>query len=132
MKHYNNSGRVVSLLAMAWLVVLLPSLSLARWSQPTSQEANTKCRTYSVRRIEFIGNQNTRDRIVRRRITFSEGKALSEEDIQHTIKNLSRLKRLENLKREDIEINYAVEDLATPDWHCFADILIHVKEKKRR
>jgi hypothetical protein len=39
---------------------------------------------------------------------------------------------MEKLKREDIEITWAVADPATPGWHCFADIPIPVKEKKRR
>jgi Surface antigen variable number repeat len=132
MEGHNNIRRMLLLLAMSWLVVLLPDLAAAWWSQTISQEEPAECRTYSVRRIEFIGNDNTRDRIVRRRIAFSEGKTLSEQDIERTIKNLNRLKRLEKLKREDIEITYAVEDPATPGWHCFADILIRIKEKKRR
>ena len=117
---------------MPLLVVLLPYLPSARCSQTVSQEKAADCRTYPVRRIQFIGNENTRDRILRRRITFSEGKPLTEQDIERTIKKLNGLKRLEKLKREDIEIEYGVEDSATPGWHCFADILIHVKEKKRQ
>jgi len=131
MKGYSNSERNLLLMGMSLLVVLTQCLSSAKWSQAIGEEKPAECRTYAIRRIEFIGNENTRDRIVRRRITFSEGKTLTEKDIEQTIKNLNRLKRLEKLKRKDIEITYAVADPATPDWHCFADILIHLKEKKR-
>ena len=104
MKRYNHPRRILLLIAMPGLVVLFPNLSSARWSQTIAQEKTAECRTYAVRRIEFIGNENTRDRIVRRRIAFSEGKTLREKDIEQTIKNLNRLKRLEKLKRKDIEI----------------------------
>ena len=132
MKSYQGRRRLPLLLPCCSLIALLPILSLATRTQTTPQIKASECRTYAVRRIEFIGNENTRDRIVRRRVTFSEGKTLTEKDIEQTMKNLNRLKRLEKLKREDIEITYAVTDPATPDWHCFADILIHVKEKKKR
>ena len=131
MIRYDNSGRLLLLMASSLLVALLPNLSLASWSQTISQQKTAECSKYSVRRVEFVGNEKTRDRIVRRRVAFSEGKALSEQDIDRTIKNLNRLKHLEKLKREDIEIRYAVTDPATPDWRCFADILIHVKERTR-
>lgn len=132
MMRYSNFGRILLLMGMSWLGVLTLSLSSASLSQTPTQEKAAECRQYVVRRIEVIGNENMQDRIVRRRITFSEGKTLTEKDIEQAIKNLNRLKRLEKLKREDIEITYAVADPATPDWRCFADILIHVKEKKRR
>jgi outer membrane protein assembly factor BamA len=118
-------------MAMSLLVVLLPKGSAAMWPQNISKEKATECSTYSVRRIEFTGNAHTRDRYVRRKITLSEGKPLSERDIERTIKNLNRLRRLEELTRADITIAYGVEDPETPAWHCFADIHIHVKEKKR-
>jgi hypothetical protein len=129
---YSKFGKVLLLVALSLLTRPVPNLLLVKPAQTTSQGKPAACHTYAVRRIEFIGNQNTRDRIVRRRIAFSESKTLTEKDIEQTIKNLNRLKRLEKLKREDIEITYAEADPAMPDWHCFADILIHVKEKKRR
>jgi len=119
-------------MAISLLVVLLPYLSSAFCPQAIAQEKTAECRTYAVRRIEVTGNENTRDNIIRRRIVLSEGKTLAEKDIEQTLKNLNRLKRIERLKREDIETTYAVKDPATPDWHCFADILIRIKEKKRR
>jgi outer membrane protein assembly factor BamA len=120
------------LMAISLLVVLLPYLSSANWSQDSAQEKPAECRTYAVRRIEVTGNESTRDNIIRRRIVLSGGKTLTERDIEQTLKNLNRLKRIEKLKREDIEITYAVKAPVTPDWYCFADVLIHVKEKKRR
>ena len=127
---FNLMRRLLSVI-MFLFVVSLSNLSSASSLQTISPDKPAECRAYSVRRIEFIGNENTRDRIVRRRVAFSEGKTLSERDIERTIKNLNGLKLLEKLRREDIEIKYAVEEPATPHGHCLADILIHVKEKKR-
>ena len=127
-----NLMRMLSSVTMFLLTVLLPNSSSASSSQTISREKPAECRAYSVRRVEFIGNEDTGDRVLRRRIAFSEGKTLSERDIEQTIKKLNRLKQLEKLKRQDIEIKYAVEDPATPEWHCFADIRIHIREKTRR
>src|SRR5947209_1171889 len=117
MKRFKSYGRMLLLVIVSLPVVLLPGLSSAEWSQTILQEKTSECRTYAVRRIECIGNEHTRDRIVWRRVTLSVGKTLSEEDIERTLKNLNRLKRLEKLKLEDIEIKYAVEDQATPALH---------------
>jgi hypothetical protein len=97
----------------------------------TTPEKRAECSNYSVRRIEFINNVSIMDRYLRRPITLSEGKRLSEKDIQSTIKKLNGLKRIEKMTREDIKIGYGVYDPGTPAWHCFADVLIHVKERKR-
>jgi hypothetical protein len=96
----------------------------------TSPEKRPECKSYSVRRIEFINNTHTRDRYLRRPITLSEGKMLSEKDIESTIRKLNRLKRIEKLTRKDIIIGYGVDDPGTPNWYCFADVSIRIKEKK--
>jgi outer membrane protein assembly factor BamA len=113
-------------------VALLASLPSAKRSQAIAQEKTAECPTYTVRRVEFIGDERTRDHVTLRRIPFREGKALSDKDIERTIKRLNRIKSLEKLKREDIGITYVEKAPAIPDRHCYADILIHVREKKQR
>lgn len=132
MMDHLDSEKVRLLLCMPLLILLAPGLSAASRVESIAQEKTSECRTYAARRIEFIGNANTRDRIVRRRIAFAEGKPITEKEIAQTIKNLSSLKRIEKLKREDIEITPVAADPVTNEWRCFADILIHVKETKRR
>lgn len=105
--------------------------SLARSLQKTSEKP-AQCSTYSVRRIEIVGNTHTSDDALMRRIAFRIGKAFTERDIERTIKNLNRFGGVEKVMRQDISIEYGVNDAETPDWHCFADVLIEVKEKKRK
>lgn len=48
---------------------------------------------YWVRRVEFSGNQFTRDKVLRRRLMLEEGDVFTRENLVNSLKSLSRLRR---------------------------------------
>lgn len=123
-------SRIIFLaLVASILLMLLPSRALPTWGQTASQNKPTECDTYKVRRVEVVGNEHTKDHLIARRIAFSIGSPFSERDIERTIKNLNRWGRLQQIKREDIIVTFSISDPETTSWHCFADVLVRVKEK---
>jgi Surface antigen variable number repeat len=49
---------------------------------------------YKVRRVEFIGNERTRDNVLRRRITLQEGDVFTHQNLVRSLENVSKLKRI--------------------------------------
>jgi hypothetical protein len=105
--------------------------ALSTCGQTVSHNKPTECDTYKVRRVEVVGNKSTKDHSIARRIAFSIGSPFSERDIERTVKNLNRWGRLKQIKREDIIVTFSVSDPEMPDWHCFVDVLVRVKEKAK-
>ena len=57
---------------------------------------------YTVRRVEFTGNETTRDNILRRRIFLQEGDVFTRHNLQRSIANLNKLKIIYPLKMSDV------------------------------
>lgn len=80
---------------------------------------------FQLRRLEFIGNETTRDNIVRRKVILQEGTTYNQDLMDKSLRNLNSLKRFETLTMADVEIN-------TDEQQRTYDLLIHLKEIKRR
>lgn len=81
--------------------------------------------SYTVRRLDFRGNQRFPDRYLRRRIPLSEGQPLDEYAIEAGLARLSRTGYFQSFKKEDVEIN------AHQAGHT-ADVIIHLREKGKQ
>lgn len=79
---------------------------------------------FVLRRLEFIGNATTRDRIVRRRVLQQEGEPYSEELMEKSVDRLNGLRRFEKLTMADVEIR-------VDEKERFVDLLVHLKEIRR-
>jgi outer membrane protein insertion porin family len=79
---------------------------------------------YTVRRIEFRGNQRFPDRYLRRRIPLSEGQPLDEYAIEAGLARLARTGYFQPFKKEDVQIE--THEAGT------ADVIIHLHEKGKQ
>ncbi len=80
---------------------------------------------YTVRRIEFRGNQRFPDRYLRRRIPLSEGQPLDEYAIEAGLARLARTGYFQPFKKEDVQIE-------THEAGRTADVTIHLHEKGKQ
>jgi outer membrane protein assembly complex protein YaeT len=80
---------------------------------------------YTVRRIEFRGNQRFPDRYLRRRIPLSEGHPLDEYAIEAGLARLARTGYFQPFKKEDVQIE-------THEAGHTADVTIHLHEKGKQ
>jgi hypothetical protein len=128
-KKQNRSRRALRFLVLPLSAMVFVSLLGTTHSHSGPPSRSKECETYVVRRIVFDGNAHTRDWSIRRRIALSEGAPFLERDVEKTIKNLNRWGHLKKITREDVTVTFATEDSDTPDWHCFADVAVHIQEK---
>ena len=77
---------------------------------------------YHLRRLEMIGNQNTRDRVIRRRVALQEGAVFDEDLLDLSIKRINQLGIFEDFTRGDIEVT------ANKKGH-FVDLAFRLREK---
>lgn len=80
---------------------------------------------YTVRRLDFRGNQRFPDRYLRRRIPLSEGQPLDEYALEAGLARLARTGYFQPFKKEDVQIE-AHEASRT------ADVTIHIHEKGKQ
>jgi outer membrane protein assembly factor BamA len=80
---------------------------------------------FRLRRLEFIGNKTTRDRIVRRRVLQQEGEPYSQELMEKSVNRLNGLRRFEKLTMADVESRIDEKEF-------FVDLLVRLKEIKVR
>jgi outer membrane protein assembly complex protein YaeT len=80
---------------------------------------------YTVRRLEFRGNQRFPDKYLRRRIPLSEGHPLDEYAIEVGLARLARTGYFQAFKKEDVQISTHMAD------HT-ADVIIQVHEKGKQ
>ncbi len=80
---------------------------------------------YTVRRIEFRGNQRFPDRYLRRRMPLSEGQPLDEYAIEAGLARLARTGYFQPFRREDVQIE-------THEATRTADVTIHLREKGKQ
>ena len=80
---------------------------------------------YTVRRIEFRGNQHFPDRYLRRRISLSEGQPLDEYAIEAGLARLARTGYFQPFKKEDVQIE-------THEAGRTADVTIRLHEKGKQ
>jgi outer membrane protein insertion porin family len=80
---------------------------------------------YTVRRIEFRGNQRFPDKYLRRRIPLSEGQPLDEYAIEAGLARIARTGYFQPFKKEDVQIE-------THEASHAADVTIHLREKGKQ
>ena len=78
---------------------------------------------FLVRRIEFAGNERTRDSVLRRKLLIREGRVYNQELFEESLKRLNQLGLFEEISEKDV--TRRVDD-ETPEL----DIIIQVKEKE--
>jgi outer membrane protein assembly factor BamA len=130
MRQNKSDGMLLSF-AVSIMVILAPT-SPAQWRQTSSTTKQKECETYSVWRVEWIGNSYTADWSIRRRIALDEGEVFSERDIERSIKNLNRWGHLKHLRREDITVTFRGNDSEPQGKRCLAKVVFRVKEKPSR
>ncbi len=80
---------------------------------------------YTLRRLEFIGNTNTRDRVMRREIAINEGDPYSKRYWDFSIQRLNQLGLFDEIKEKDAITR-------TNDRDQTVDIDLQVKERGRQ
>ena len=82
---------------------------------------------YYVRRIEFVGNSTTRDKVIRRELTLEEGQLYDSQMWEFGLLRLNQLGYFEVLKNEDAT---EVKKTSSPDSPSGnVDLTLKVKEK---
>jgi outer membrane protein insertion porin family len=79
-------------------------------------------RRYTLRRLEFIGNERTRDILIRRRVALDEGSGFDEDLLDLSIKRINQLGTFEEFTRDDVGMK------ANKKGH-FVDLTFNLKEK---
>jgi len=77
---------------------------------------------YRLRRLEMIGNDETRDNVIRRRVAVNEGNAFDEELLELSIKRINQLGIFQEFTREDIDVKVNKKGK-------FVDLTFRLKEK---
>ncbi len=81
-------------------------------------------RQFTLRHLDFVGNNSTRDYVIRREILVNEGEIFNSALLDISLLRLNQLGYFDVLKTEDAEIK---PDLKLPE----VDVILKVKEKGR-
>ena len=79
---------------------------------------------FLIRRVEFVGNDYTRDNVLRRQIYLQEGERFTTELLKRSLTSLSRLKIIRPVSINDVEVTLDRRDR-------IVDIELHVNERRR-
>ena len=90
-------------------------------SQLIEEAAKNK---YTVRRVEFIGNKTIRHDILARRILFNEGDIFTREELERSVRNLSKVKMIRSVSLNDVEVRLDREEK-------LIDFVFKVTERQR-
>jgi hypothetical protein len=80
---------------------------------------------YTVRRVEFTGNEFTRDNILRRRIFLQEGDVFTRRNLLRSIANVSKLKIIYPVRLYDVFVRLDRTDK-------LIDLTIRFRERRTR
>ena len=98
-------------------VLLIATLNAPRCAPPQNQTRETCGQTsaeqtpslrevidqrYTLRRVEFIGNETISDQDLRRRVVLREGDLFSQRNLAKTLVSLNRLRKLYPLTMRDV------------------------------
>jgi len=121
LRAYNNRGRIkanVGIQPNFKQAVRGAKLGVAEISIKIDEGA-----VFVLRRLEFVGNATTRDRIVRRRVLQQEGEPFSQALMERSVNRLNSLRRFEKLTISDVERRVDEKERSV-------DLVIHLKEIK--
>src|SRR6266849_1346474 len=80
---------------------------------------------YTVRRVEFVGNESTRDNVLRRRIFLQEGDVFTRRNLLRSIANVSKLKIIYPVRLNDVFVRLDRTDK-------LIDLTIRFRERRTR
>ncbi len=80
---------------------------------------------YTVRRVEFSGNETTRDNVLRRRIFLQEGDIFTRHNLQRSIVNVRKLKIIYPVRLNDVFVRLDRTDR-------LIDLTIRFRERRTR
>jgi len=80
---------------------------------------------YTVRRVEFTGNEFTRDNILRRRIFLQEGDRFTRRNLLRSIANVSKLRIIYPVRLNDVSVRLDRTDK-------LIDLTIRFRERRTR
>ena len=97
------------------------------WSSPCAQPPEERAavmreaekQKYTVRLVEFIGNEHVRDRVLRRRVLLNEGDLFKTRRVLRSIASLNTLRTINPVKLADIKIQLQKEDKTVNMLFCF-------------
>ena len=82
-------------------------------------------KAFSVRRIEFVGNTTTRDKVIRRELALEEGGVYNSRLWELSLLRLNQLSYFDQLKPDDPNVT----DKKLDEKNGYVDLTLHVKEK---
>jgi outer membrane protein assembly factor BamA len=101
---------------------------LARFgcTQPAQEQAamvrEAEAKHYSIRRLEFLGNENISDWVLRKRMkALQEGEKFSRSNLVRSLKNVSRLKSLYPVRFSDVILRLEKSDKLVDMVICFKE-----------
>jgi hypothetical protein len=87
----------------------LPVQAVAKCTQPVDEREplirEAIRNQFWVRRVEFVGNESTRDNVVRRRVLLQEGEIFTRRNLSRSIASLSKLRRIYPVKMSDVIVH---------------------------
>jgi hypothetical protein len=87
--------------------------------KPLLREAITN--RYTVRRVEFTGNETIRDQVLRRRVSLREGNFFDRKNLAKSLVALNKLKMLYPLKMNDVIVRLDKPDKLMDITFCFRE-----------
>ena len=84
---------------------------------------------YTVRIVEFVGNEHTRDYTLRRRIFLQEGDVFTRENLTKSIRSVSKLKIIDPVRMSDVIVRLERPDKLIDLAFCFRER--HPRRPKR-
>jgi outer membrane protein assembly factor BamA len=98
-------------------------------TQPAGEQAaiirEAEANHYSIRRLEFLGNESISDWVLRKRMgALQEGEQFRRSNLIRSLKNVSRLKNLHPVRFSDVMLRLEESDK-------LVDMVICFKEKKK-
>ncbi len=84
---------------------------------------------YTVRRVEFVGNESTRDNVLRRRVFLQEGDIFTRRNLLRSLANVSKLKIIYPVKISDVVVQLDRSDKLVDFIFCFRER--HDRQSKR-
>jgi outer membrane protein insertion porin family len=111
------------------LLCVVATLTIARGALAQADAKDTTPEPARVGNIYVIGNDRTREDVIRPQLRFYPGQILSYAELRVSEKNLKRLGIFEN--NPDTGVKPTIEVLPQNDPNCpFHDILVHIQETK--
>jgi outer membrane protein assembly factor BamA len=76
---------------------------------------------YRARRVEFVGNENISDKVLRRRLLFTEGDLYTRKILGNSLKSLSKLKIIKPVSLENVIVSLERKDKIVDTIICVTD-----------